>query len=296
MRLSTFALVLVGGGLSVALPLGAQEWRTVSTMRQQRPNDSLRVRLEFAGGTLKLGAAPTSSLYDVKLKYDAGRGSPAPFYDAATHTLTIKADSTARGWLGLRSHGMSMQWGGAEDVDDPSELALGLGRDAPLDLSLRLRAVDGTIDLGGLTVRRMLINARATEVSISFSSPNHGSLEELELDAGAAEILVTGLGDANAKRVRARGFLGHVDMDFGGAWTGETEVRANVTLGNVTLGIPRDAGVKVRLDKLAADFDRNGFVERDGVFYSANWETAARRLTVDAEATLAGLEIRWLDR
>ena len=61
--------------------------------------------------------------------------------------------------------------------------------------------------------------------------------------------------------------------------------------GFVTLRVPSDVGVRVALIKLVASFEHEGLVERDGAWYSTNWETARRKLHVSAETVFGKLSI-----
>jgi hypothetical protein len=44
-----------------------------------------------------------------------------------------------------------------------------------------------------------------------------------------------------------------------------------------------------------AGIGAEGFVKRGGEYYSANWETAARKVTITGTAALAGLEVGWIE-
>ena len=70
-----------------------QVWRTVTASRQRAAADSLRLRVYFGAGTFNLDAAAEPLLYNVDMRYDAGRVRPMHRYDAATGTLTIRSDS-----------------------------------------------------------------------------------------------------------------------------------------------------------------------------------------------------------
>lgn len=276
----------------------AQEWRTIATSRSASAGDSLRVRVEFAAGSLSLRPADSANLYDVRLRYDATNSSPLQAYDSASHTLSIMVDTASSPWgLGFSRHGLSLNWETTpDDKKDSRELALLIGRSTPLDLSVETRAVEGEMELGGLSLSRLHIKSRGSDVSVQFSEPNRDVLADFDLDATAADVKVEGIGRAHATRIQARVRIASVDLDFSGDWNGNSELRLDVAFGQVTLRVPSDVGVKVQVDKFAADFSHVRLVERDGAFYSENWTTASRRLVVDADVTFAGLTLDWIAR
>ncbi|MFN2399836.1 MAG: hypothetical protein ABR543_14545 [Gemmatimonadaceae bacterium] len=276
----------------------AQEWRTIATSRSARAADSLRVRVEFAAGSLSLGPDDSANLYDVRLRYDATNSSPLQAYDSASHTLSIMVDTASSPWgLGFGLNGLSLNWETAPDEKkDARELALLIGRSAPLDLSVETRAVEGKMELGGLSLSRLHIKSRGSDVAMQFSHPNRDVLTDFDLDAAAADIKIEGIGRAHATRIQARARIASVDLDFSGDWTGNSELRLDVAFGQVTLRVPSNVGVKIQVDKFAADFSHSRLVERDGAFYSENWATASRKLVVDADVTFAGLTLDWIAR
>jgi hypothetical protein len=71
-------------------PLAAQPWRAVSAARQAHSADStLRVRVDYGVGRLRLAQAAPPLLYDLRLRYDEERFRPTHAFDASTKTLTV---------------------------------------------------------------------------------------------------------------------------------------------------------------------------------------------------------------
>ncbi|MDQ6888519.1 MAG: hypothetical protein M3068_14705 [Gemmatimonadota bacterium] len=274
-----------------ASPLPAQSWRTIAAQRPRQASDSLRVRLDFAAGVLRLGPAAPSTLYDLHFRFDAERFSASAHYDSVSRTLELgTADPPGR----RRSRSYRVGIGGG--AQHPNELTVALARATALDLSLDLGATKATVDLGGLSIRALHLRARASETSITFSSPNPVALDQLDIDAGAASVSVGQLGNARVRHLRARAAMGGLELGFGGAWTGDIDLRLIEALGTVTLHVPRDVGVKVRLDKLAATFDHTGLASTGDGWITPGFERAAHKLVVDADATISGLTIDWIER
>jgi predicted membrane protein len=119
-------------------------------------------------------------------------------------------------------------------------------------------------------------------------------LQELRVDGGAAQLEVRQLGNANAEHVRVECGVGDVTLDLSGAWARDAQLSLEVALGNTTLRVPRDVGVRIRLDKVLASFEHPGFTRRGDLYYSANYDAAARKVSVDASTVFGGFEVEWL--
>lgn len=274
--------------------LGAQAWRTLEATRQRHAEDTLRVRVTFAAGTFKIGSAPHGSLYDVKLRWDADHLAPVQRYDASTGTLEIGINTP-------KQEDGSSPWrtaflGMGSSHDEPSTLTLGVSRDVPLDLYLRSGATESSFDLGDLSLSRLRVETGASETRLDFRTPNPIPLTELDVNSGAASVTVTNLGNSNAQSVRVHTGVGAVDLDFSGSLSRDMAVNLDVALGAVTLTVPRDVGLRVRMSKVLAGFQGPDMVEQDGVYTSTNWTNAARKITVDANASFGNVEVQWSEK
>jgi hypothetical protein len=160
-----------------------------------------------------------------------------------------------------------------------------------MDLDLDLGATKSTIDLGGLNLLSLRLDSGASETNLDFSTPNAGRMRTLDVDVGAASFEARNLGNANASTIRVHGGIGSVSLDFGGQWTQDAAVEVDVSLGKLTLRVPRDVGVRVEVQKFLASFDHQGLTKRGDVYFSENWGTARHRIRVRAGTTIGGIEV-----
>lgn len=269
----------------------AQVWRTLTASRQRASADSLRLRVYFGAGTFNLAAATEPLLYDVDMRYDAGRVRPVHGYDAATRTLTIRSDSAIGHPFSLDLKRGGLNLNGPSDDRNGTDLTVGLARGVPLDLSLALGACDATLDLANLSVRRLHLETGASQTTVTFGTPNPVAMSALDLDIGAAGLTVHSLGNAHASTVSVSAGVGGADLELGGTWTGTMHLVVRAALGGITLHIPQDVGVEARVAKTLGSLDAPDLTAREGAYYSSNWGTASRKVVIDATATLAGLEI-----
>ena len=118
--------------------------------------------------------------------------------------------------------------------------------------------------------------------------------DELSMEAGAAEFNAESIANANCARVVFHGGIGEVTLDFGGTWRRSMTAEVAVGVGSLNLKLPRDVGVSVKLNRFLASFDGAGFEKRGNTYYSANFNRARYRLTLDVNAAFGGVEIAWV--
>jgi hypothetical protein len=226
-------LLAAAAALAACGNAGAQEWRTLDVSRQLRDTTALAANISYGAGTFTLGPATGADLYEMHLRYPAGRTSPVATYNPAGHSVH----------LGIKSQNFSMPGGDA----DQNELRIGLARGVPLDLTTEVAAADVKIDLGGLAVHSLMLKTGATDATLAFSSPNTIKMHSMSLNVGAAGFKATGLANANADHIRLRAGIGSWDLYFDGTWTGDIWLDAKIGLGSLTIHVPDD----VRVDQNA---------------------------------------------
>ncbi|HUF12006.1 MAG TPA: hypothetical protein VMN78_02775 [Longimicrobiales bacterium] len=282
MTMTTAFVALLALAALGPLPAHAQDWRTTTIMRQATTEESLEVEIGYGAGTLSVEPAEGRMLYQASLRYDAHGFEPVADY--SNGRLRIGVD-----------HNDDLRIGDHDD-DEGGRMSLRLGRGVPLDLDFEFGAALAEIELGGLSVRRLELSTGASETRVRFSEPNPIRLEMLRIDVGAADFAIRGLGNANAREVRLNGGVAEMELDFSGAWSGDTRLEADFGLGSLTLRVPRDVGLRVRKDTLLVSFEAPRMSKRgDDEYYSDNWNEASRKLTVDIDAAFGDITIEWID-
>lgn len=287
---SALAAVVAGAALAVTAPLPAQAWRTLEASRSLAAagaNDTLHVRVAYAVGKLSVGEATSGLLYKIDMRYDADERRVKYSYDSATRVLAVGGDSGF-------ARAFAVKHDGDRDAPRPS-LALAVARGVPLDLALRFSASDAVLDLGGLAVARLSVEAAASGGRLTFGTPNASRIPNAELRATAAGLEVRQLGNARMDTVRAKATLGHMELDLDGDWSGSTALDLDAVLGVITVRVPSDVGVKIDASTTLGSIETPGFTARDGALYSGNWATAKRKVTIAGRAVFARLEVSQLE-
>jgi hypothetical protein len=275
---AALALVLGASGAS------AQTMRPFSTYRQWHGETSTVARLDFAAGALRLAAGRPNELYRMDVLYDGERYEPVSDFDAALGNVTLGLRTAGDGGIRVVS---KRQLGQTASVtfSPRSDLAL----------AVALGAVDGDLDLGGLRLTSLDLEAGASRATVRFSQPNGARCRDAVLSSGAAELTVLGLGNSRCDRIAFEGGVGRVTLDFSGTWTSSSHVSVKMALGQVELRLPRQVAVRLTLDKFLATFEAEGLVRRGNAYVSPGYDQAARHLDIDITTAVGGVTLDWLE-
>ncbi|MDQ3138834.1 MAG: cell wall-active antibiotics response protein [Gemmatimonadota bacterium] len=278
-RLHLAAMTLVLAAPSAA----AQSMRPFSTYRQWHGETRIDARLDYAAGALRLAAGRPSELYRMDVLYDGDRYLPVSDYDAARSGVALGLRASGQRGLRVVSKGRLRQ-----------TAAVTFSPKSDLSLDVTLGAVDGDLELGGLRLTDLALEAGASRATVRFSRPNATRCRAAKLSAGAAELSVLGLGNSRCDRIAFEGGVGRVTLDFGGTWTSSSSVEVKMALGEVALRLPRQVGVRITLDKFLATFEPVGLVRRGGSYLSPGYDQAARHLDIHVTTAVGGVTVEWL--
>jgi hypothetical protein len=260
----------------------AQSMRPFSTFRQQHGETRLRADLQYAAGVLRVRPGPATELYRMDVSYDQDRFVPRSDFDAATGQVHLGVEAAGRGGLRVVSQNQLRQ--GAKVWFSPSvDLALNVG----------LGAVDADVELGGLRLTDLNLETGASRAVIRFSQPNATRCQHAQLSAGAAELSVIGLGNSRCDRIDFEGGVGKVALDFGGAWAASSDVEVRMAMGELTLRLPRQVGVRLTLDKFFSSFHPAGLVRRGNSFESPKYDRDNRHLDIAVTSAVGQVRVEW---
>lgn len=273
-------LTVLGAAMTMmfAAPAAAQQWREMQVSRQLRDTSEQRVLVQYAAGTLILGAAPAPMLYQMDLRHDEDAGQPIYSFDSASHVLTVGLDKQSMRLVrGVRgNHG---------------ELRLDLTRGAPLDLRMDLGAVKGDLDVSGFRLTNLHLSSGAAEIRVRADTLNPLPMRLLEIDVGAASVQFDNVANLNARKIRASVGVGELTMDFAGEWTQDIEANMDLALGHLDLRVPSEVGIRIEIERFLAGFDKDGFRKRGNAYYSRNYDAAKYHLDLTVNAALGNVDI-----
>jgi hypothetical protein len=262
----------------------AQTMRPFSTFRQLHGETRLTARLEYGAGNIRVEPGQPGELYRMDLSYDADRFVPVSDFDASSRMVVLGLK--ARGDAGVRVVSRSQLQQTATVSISPR---------VDLDLDLSLGAVGADLELGGLRISELDLKTGASQATVRFSRPNGMRCRRASFSAGAAEVSVLGLGNSRCQEIAFEGGVGKVLLDFGGASSSNARVVVRMAVGGITLRLPRDAGVRITMDKFLSSFQPTGLIRRGPAFVSANYSDAERRLDFDLTTAMGGVDVEWVN-
>ena len=245
------AVLLTAMSAMTAMTAEAQTLREFTSVRQHRGETRLDVNVNYSGGTLRVEPARSGVLYNFRLTYDDSRFAPLVRFQPSAGSVTLGTEALGRG--GIRV--------GNKTLDQAASIKL--GTEVETRLALGLSASEARIELGGLRLSTLLVEAAATRADIRFSQPNAIRCARAEIKAGAGETIVSGLGNAQCAEVDVEGGVGRVTLDFSGKWNGRLHVSAEMAMGELVLRLPRSGMVKLELDKFLTSFAPTGLTRGD---------------------------------
>jgi len=278
MRRTARAIAIACGAALGTSTAAAQSWRTLDVSRQLSDSAPTSVQVVYGTGSFGMRSTTNPLLYHMQLRYDATRAQPRHAFDTVSRKLQIGVQKS------------EVRFTGRKD-GNAGHLQLELSRVTPVDLSLDLGAVEADLDLTGMRLSRLQVESGASDAKLRFDSLNATKMSALEVSLGAASFRADRLANANAKEIRVEAGVGNVELDLGGQWTQDIDLRVEVTLGFVTVHVPADVGIRVSLDKTLASFDHEGLIEQGGAWVSRNWDSAPHKLRLTAETVFGKLTI-----
>ena len=209
-----------------------------------------RLDIELEEGTFEIrpGAAGT----DVTVEGAYAKG----YYELIEERTPASDRDGPRTLIQLRpSHGFLVRLvGGAMNgASELNDLTVTIPRDLPIALTLRLRAGESRIDLGGLNLTELEADLSMGSHRLDFSEPLANELRQVRLDGRMGEVRLEHLGNAQALEFEATSRMGSFSADLGGEWDRETvpELSFRMLMGELRLDIPSSVRVAADSQSLA---------------------------------------------
>jgi hypothetical protein len=246
----------------------------------------LNVKIDFGGGVIDLEKNNTGDILNADFEYNPDKFDMDIDYD--------KIGETGRLYLRSKSEDGHLDF----DTDD-NYWHLGFTDTIPISFEMEVGACEAEFDFTGLKINNLDIDLGASSTEINFKKPNPERISEINIDAGASELKIKGLGNANFDKLSFDGGVGDFTLDFRGELRHKAYVDIDVGLGSLTVLLPENIGVRIRkedsfLSSFSIDEDEFQEVESD-VYESENFGKTEKELIFDIEIGLGSVEIEYID-
>jgi hypothetical protein len=141
------------------------------------------------------------------------------------------------------------------DVVNDWKLKLGA---APIRLAVTAGAYEGTYELGGLALQKLSIKDGAAKTHVNFASANLSQLETFSYDTGASTVTLSGLADANFKKLEFNGGAGSFTFDFSGDLRTSGSVTIDSGASKVHIIVPSGTAARVVVNGKLTDVTQEG--------------------------------------
>ena len=130
-------------------------------------------------------------------------------------------------------------------LKDTVEFFIELPQDVIMNLEIGGGALKSDIELGGLRLKKLILEYGAGKVHVKFSEPNRIVMDYLEVSVGASKIEFSMLGNANFVKGEINCGAASLNIDLGGKWKEEAVLYINSGLASITLQAPKDLAFNV---------------------------------------------------
>jgi|GEM_PF-322116 len=237
--------------LALAVTPAAFGQKTSSQSADLKGLNSLSATIRISAGTLKVtaGDAPAA---ESRFTYSREAWKPRVTFsrEGGTGRLAIEQPDAKN---------MNMSDGERNDWE------IRLTRGVPTDLTLRMGAGEGTVDLHGAKVRRLDMEAGAGAFKVNLAGT---SVTDLEVDAGVGELT----------------------LNLTGERTASLRATINGGIGDLNLVLPRKMGVRVKVSGLGS-LNSAGFKKQGDYYVNDAYGKTTHSLDLSVSGGLGDLEL-----
>jgi len=152
------------------------------------------------------------------------------------------------------------------DKSVKNEWDLELG-DMPIALNLNSGAYEGDLELGGLSIKSLVIMDGASDVTIRFTEPNQIEMTEFKYQTGASTVKLYGIANANFSHMDFKSGAGEYTLEFSGELLRDATVVINSGMSSLTVDVPDGTSARVFFDGGLSNVDIYGNWQKEGNVY-----------------------------
>jgi hypothetical protein len=234
MKRNLLVAILLIGALAITAATGCDEGARVGDLQTETETiergdaESVDVDIDIGAGELDVSGG-AAELLEATFTYNVEELDPQATY--SNGKLIVDHEDVKEGI------------GTLFDLDDyRNEWDLRFG-DGPMEMSIDLGAGRANLVLGSLALTRLDVNAGAGDMDIDLSDSQ--TLTWLEFDIGAGEVT----------------------LDLTGDWQQDLDATIEGGVGELSLRLPKDVGVRVEVDSGIGSIDTSGLT-KDGDTYT----------------------------
>ena len=147
--------------------------------------------------------------------------------------------------------------GGVHIDDDDNKITVWLPRGVPIALDVQSRMGQSSLELGGLALSKTVLDVSMGEHHMTVSEVNPIEMTSLDINAGMGEMGFMDLGNLRAESISIFTKMGESEVDLGETIQRDTKMYVLHKMGELTIGLPRDARIRARVSTFIGDGAEN---------------------------------------
>lgn len=156
--------------------------------------------------------------------------------------------------------------------------------DKILNLTIEAGGYIGAYDLGGLNIKNLSLEDGASDVDLTFSTPNQTEMENFEYKTGASNIEMTLLGNANFENMTFQSGAGNYTLDYSGELKRDATVKITSGLSSIKIVVPEGTSAEVTFQGGLSNINTSGSWSKSGDSYNLSGNGPNLKITIEMGA------------
>ncbi|MFO8037418.1 MAG: toast rack family protein [Anaerolineales bacterium] len=160
----------------------------------------------------------------------------------------------------------------------------------PMDLTIKSGAYTGEYEFGGLAITDLHIADGASNVTLTFSTPNPTNMQAFRYETGASNISMEKLGNANFEIMLFESGAGNYNLDFSGNIRQDAAIFIETGLSRLVITVPHDTPATAQFEGSLSKVTAKGNWEQNGEEYTQDGEGPRLTFTIETNAGTVTLQ------
>lgn len=261
-RILAAALVLVlvtmACGINIKSPVariktGPTQTVDIQVPMPEGPSSGVELNLEFVAGEMNLAPGASGSLASGTVTFNAADFEPK--VEAAGSSYTLSAGD-------MKIEGIPAF---EDDLINKWDLQLA---NTPMSLNIQAGAYNGNFELGGLSLEKLAISEGGSDLTCTFSEPNHVEMSSFTFSTGGSSMELKGLANANFEQMTFSSGAGDYTLSFDGDLQRDASVTIDSGVGTVNIIVPKGVNAQVTFKGGLSTVNTDGGWDQNGEVYT----------------------------
>lgn len=292
--------IILGLTVGASLVWGRTDREVIKREIPLTTEERLDVHLSFGVGELEILKGRGDRLVRATLEFPEDEEAPEFQYRKHGRGGDLRIETGDRfGWdedekgVNIEIEDGDWDWGSAWGDDKRNEWNIALTDKIPISLDIETGASNNEIDLTGLKIADLDIEAGACELALTVDEPSGYRTRVISIEGGAARLRAEGLGNLNFDRMEFDGGAGQFTLDFSGDLDHRATVEIDLGVGQLNVFVPEELGIKVDCSgcTFASVSASGNFEEEDDVYVNDRYGLSKGEILLEISASLATVNV-----